>query len=369
MRIGIVVQNFPPARFEGGISHYSALLGEHLSGLGHNIYAITSSEFTLPVDRSPLAPNVKIIQIPGPWNFKTLKLLKSHIDANELDVIILQYSPASFETGFRLGWALRSFACQKITAFHTLWGRGIDRIVGILTLIGSSKIIATNSEIMTILEKRLPNLLKRTYWIPIGSNIPPSESCMHQLDGEAPLLVYFGMFYPGKGLNTVLGVAESLKKKGRHFLLKIVGGGGPDHESYVAEFESELVKRNLSGVVEHLGYLPAARISEYMRKARVIFLPYDNGVSDRRGSFMAAIAHGKTVLTSPPVVNMPFLHKGVNVMWPEDHSVSGYADLLESLLIDDNMINKLENGASRLARKFSWKQIALEYELVIRQQR
>lgn len=368
MRIGIAVPNFPPARFEGGISHYSAFLGEHLSLLGHKVYAITSAEFTVPVDRSELTPSVEIIRIPGPWGFKTVKFFKGAIEDFELDVIILQYSPASFNSGFRLGWAWSSFSCQKITAFHTLWGRSIDRFVGISVLFGSPKIIATNSEIMTILEKRIPYLLKRTYWIPIGSNILPSKDLMIEGRTPEPLVVYFGMLYPGKGVSMILDVAELLRKRGQFFSLKIVGGGGADHKSYEDEIQKEITTRRLNNSIEYVGFLPSSEISMYLKKSRVVFLPYDSGLSDRRGSFMAAIAHGKAVLTKKPIVNMPFLKKGVNVIWPDEDSVSGYADMLELLLKDNHLVNILEEGASALSRKFAWERIASEYAMVIKQE-
>ena len=80
---------------------------------------------------------------------------------------------------------------------------------------------------------------------------------------------------------------------------------------------------------------------------------------------MAAIAHGKAILTSPPNVKMPFLVNGVNTIWPEEPSSSSYADLIDGMLQDDVLIRSLENGASELGNFFKWEQIAFEHEAVI----
>jgi len=367
MKIGIVCQNFPPSTFEGGISHYSKLLADNLSALGHQIYALTSTEFTSPVRQPNSSLDVRIITIKGPWNHKSAKIIRKIVTENRLDAVILQYSPASFKTSFRIAWALMHFPYQKITAFHTLWGGGLDRLLGILMLFGNSKIIATNSEIMNLLERHLSFFLKKTYWIPIGSNILPIEQDTSIPDSNKPLICYFGMLYPGKGLDLILDTLTELKKRGRRFHFKFLGGGMLDHERYESDFRKQIEARGISENVEHTGLIPAEDISLYLTKSRILFLPYESGLSDRRGSFMAAIAHGKAVLTTPPIVDMPFLKNGVNVMWPSIFSLQGYADAMEKLLDDDMLIATLQEGARKLSRHFRWDKIAAEHDLAIRQ--
>lgn len=365
MRIGIVCQNFPPAVFEGGVSHYSSLLADNLVLRGHEVFAITSTEFTKFSHDVPITNKVKVIGVKGPWKHSSIKKIKKIALTNKLDALVLQYSPASFGRLFRLGWALTCFNCQKITAFHTLWGKGTDRLIGLLMLLGSSKIIATNSEIMTILGKRLPLLLSKTYWIPIGSNILPSMSGDWEKKPVEPLISYFGMLYPGKGLDLILDVLEHLKKRKHRFSFKFVGGGMLDHQVYEAEFRNNINKRNLSGHVEHTGLIAAETVSRLLSQSRFVFLPYESGLSDRRGSFMAAIAHGKAVLTSPPIVETSFFKNGINAIWSDEPSLEEYIKLFERMIQDDELITRLEQGAKELSRQFRWEKIAAEYELAI----
>ena len=80
---------------------------------------------------------------------------------------------------------------------------------------------------------------------------------------------------------------------------------------------------------------------------------------------MAAIAHGKAVLTTPPAVEMAFLKNGFNVLWPEKPSAEGFLLIIEKLLRDDGLLATIEKGAAELSRQFQWRKIARDYELVL----
>jgi glycosyltransferase involved in cell wall biosynthesis len=368
MLIGIICQNFPPASFEGGISHYSLRLAEALVEQGHRVVAITSTEFTLSSAWGERIPGLAIKPVKGPWNRKSVREIRRIAHADQLDALILQYSPASFKSSFRLTWALSRFPCQKVTAFHTLWGGGLDRAVGLSLLMGSDKIIATNSEIMTLLERHLSFFLCKTYWIPIGSNIQPLPRKAAKANAhEDPLFSYFGMLYQGKGLSLILDVLKGLKNQGVHFRFKFIGGGMPGAEGLEKDLQREILTKGLQDRVEHLGLIAAEEASFWIQASRFVFLPYDSGLSDRRGSFMAAIAHGKAVVTTPPAVDMAFLKNGVNVVWPEKTSVEDFLLILQRLLHDDGLVAKLEKGARELSQQFRWEKIAGDHELVLHQ--
>ena len=362
MNIAIVCPNFPPANFEGGISHYSARLAENLLYRGHNVYAFAASEFAPSKVDLKEDTDVEIIRFPGPWNHCTIDSIKTIAKEKKIDALILQYAPAVYKNSFRVKWALGRFSCQKITAFHTMWGKKIDQLLCLLILWGSSKVIATNSEIMSILTKHLPFFLNKTYWIPIASAIEP-RSQQAELDRPSlPIISYFGMLYPGKGLYLILDVLEELIKRGHHFAFKFIGGWIIYHKSYEATFRNDIKARNLNGTVETLGMIPARDVSTWLNKSRFVFLPYDSGLSDRRSSFMTALVHGKAILTSPPIVEMPFFKNGVNVLWPDEPTVQNYTQLIEQLLENDNLIWSLEKGAQKLSLDFNWKKIAADYE-------
>lgn len=365
MEIGLICQNYPPASEEGGISHYSRHLAQSLAARGHQVWAITSTGFSLLSEPTDRENGVQVARVKGPWNHRTVSEMREVADEAGLDALILQYSPASFKRSFRVAWAFARFPCQKITTFHTLWGTHLDRMVAILLLAGSTKVIATNSEIMTLLERYLPVFLKKTYWIPIGSNILPREAPEPGLIPSDPVVSFFGMIYPGKGLDLILDVLTELKRRDQNVHFKFIGGTEWDKEGLERAFRKQITERKLDDVAEHLGMIPADEVSIWFRKSRFVFLPYEGEVSDRRGSLMAALVHGKAVLTSPPAVDMPFLQNGINLLWPGVPSVDGYARLFERLLVDNTLVLSLQEGALTLSKHFRWENIAREHDLVL----
>src|SRR5206468_1086025 len=61
------------------------------------------------------------------------------------------------------------------------------------------------------------------------------------------------------------------------------------------------------------GFVEAAQVSAHLLACDAVVLPYRDGVSFRRGSLMAALAHGCTIITTEPQTTMPELRDGENV--------------------------------------------------------
>jgi glycosyltransferase involved in cell wall biosynthesis len=364
MRIGIICPNFPPASFEGGIAHYSQNLSKSLFDRGHDVYAFASTEYFNhhPADTHSGAMTIRI---DGPWHHSSLKTIRRQFSRLKLDAVILQYAPALYRRSFRFAWAACRLQQQKITAFHTLWGEGIDRLFGIACLAGSHKIIATNSEIISILKRRLPFLLNRTYWVPIGSNIPKCKIGPAPSRDETPFFSYFGMLYPGKGIETILDVIGALSKKKVPIKCKFIGGPFKNSEALERQLRQDIRAKGLEGHIEYLGRIHEEEVSRLLQMSRFIFLPYDRGVSDRRGTLMAALRNGKTVLTTPPAVELPFLKNNVNILWPENVSTEGFVDIIEKLVGNCIRTDRIEKNAIELGNHFRWAHIAESYEMVI----
>jgi len=174
------------------------------------------------------------------------------------------------------------------------------------------------------------------------------------------------MIYPGKGMDVLLDVVEAVKNKGYQFQLKLIGGSIIYHPAFNEEFLNKIHQKRLEGVVDYLGLLPAEQVSQWLQASRFLFFPYDRGISDRRGTFMAALAHGKPVLTAPPVVPMPFIKNRLHAVWPEKTDVSNYTEMFIKLLMDNELIRRLEQGAKGLSSCFTWERIASELDLVLR---
>jgi len=364
MKIAMVCQNYPPAIFEGGISHYSRRLARHLSAMGEDVVIIAGDGYC--GDGSDEA--ISVMKFPGEWDVQTAQQMVISLSSLRIDTVNFQYSPVMYPSKFKFAWKHIASHFASTVSFHTLWGGSkLNYLVALRLLSSADGVIATNSEVMYLLKKYMPFFLKKTHFIPIGANIEPTDAkgdseeivARYLLDPNIPVLAYFGMLYPGKGMNLLFNAARILLDKYRlDFRLLVIGGGISDVSEYREEKRRLTSKLGVEDKVIWTGKLPAAEVSALLSRSEVVILPFDSGVSDRRGSLMAALAHHKAVVTTKPSVPVDLFKNGDNMIWPASQNADAFAKAIFQVLQDDALRRKLENGASDLIRHFEWSEIA-----------
>jgi glycosyltransferase involved in cell wall biosynthesis len=362
VKTAIVCPNYPPSRKEGGISHFTQILARELVEMGEQLVIVTDDEYM--GSGSDENPSMEVVAVPGPWNSLAARAIVDILSSRSVDLVNLQYSPSMYSASFKYAWGAAARRFPSVTSFHTLWGGGsINYLIALQLLSTSRAVLATNTEIVYLLEKYLPIFLKKTRRIPIGSNIRPSSRPRPNVEEEYKLqegtsmLSYFGMCYPGKGMNILFEVARLLKERLDYQLL-LIGGGMSDDEPYRRQAVAQV---EAYGVEEHVlwtGRLASDDVSTLLSRSDVILLPYETGVSDRRGSLMAALAHGRAIVTAAPRIDgFPF-RRWENMVWPERYSAGEFAELIVQVLGDEQLRKRLELGASRLGNEYQWPVIA-----------
>lgn len=104
----------------------------------------------------------------------------------------------------------------------------------------------------------------------------------------APMMLFFGSLGGPKQLDWVVESWRASRREAGLGTLLAVVGGKPELALDPDEMKDYLP----------LGYLSSEEVSLALQAADLITLPFIDGVSERRTSFMAGIAHGKTVLTT-----------------------------------------------------------------------
>ena len=98
-------------------------------------------------------------------------------------------------------------------------------------------------------------------------------------------------------------------------------------------------------------------------------LPYADGVSFRRGSLMAALAHGVPIVTTVPRVDLPELRPEENVVLAPPEQPLELADAVMRVADHEGLRARLGEGARRLSQNFEWDKIARDtlavYELLL----
>jgi glycosyltransferase involved in cell wall biosynthesis len=276
-----------------------------------------------------------------------------------------------YPNSFKFTWHHISTHFPSAVSFHTLWGGSkINHLFALGLMLSADKIIATNSEIIYLLKKHFPFFLSKTLRIPIGANIELSDdkgnyqaiANKYFSDTHRFSLVFFGMSYPGKGMNLLFEtMALLLERYQLDIQLLMVGGGISDLPEYVEE------KKRLSSIlgiedkVVWTGRIPAAEVSVLLDGCDAVILPFEAGVSDRRGSLMAALAHHKPVVTTKPAIPMALFKNGQNMIWAEKNDAISLAKKISNILTNHDLRKKVENGAAELYQNFQWPEIARQY--------
>ncbi|CUS02569.2 putative Glycosyl transferase group 1 [Candidatus Promineifilum breve] len=382
MRIGLVTGEYPP--MEGGVGAFTEQLARALNTLGHEIYIITSRK-ARPADVSPqpaamFAPidlgYANLIPRVGRWRWPSLSAVAEYAIRYDLEVINLQYQAAAFNMRgaaiHYLPWRLKGIAPTVVT-FHDLKtpylfpkaGGLRERMVRDLAR-RARGVIATNAAD----QRRLVEWgVSAARQIPIGSNIDayrPNHVELEEvrtglsLPGDAILLGYFGFLNETKGADALI---EALAQLDDRYHLVFIGGqtgaSDPDNnQTFLAGLRQQIERLGVAGRVHWTGFLSPQRVSTYLVAADMMVMPYRDGVSPRRGTLMAVLAHGRPLITTAPVEATPEFRHGDNMWLVSPDDPQGLADAIAALAAAPSLQARLGEGARELAQAYSWDVIA-----------
>jgi glycosyltransferase involved in cell wall biosynthesis len=116
----------------------------------------------------------------------------------------------------------------------------------------------------------------------------------------------------------------------------------------------------LAGRIHWTGFLSDARVSAHLQAADMLVMPYRDGASLRRGTLMAALAHGRPLITTTPAAPTPQLISGENCCLVPVGDAAALGTAVQTLTNDADLCKTLGQGAAELAEQFSWGKIAEE---------
>lgn len=119
--------------------------------------------------------------------------------------------------------------------------------------------------------------------IPEATNKPMTE---HQWD-----MGYFGYIRPLKGLEDYIHVAEQLHQQGKRVYVM-----GQVQSEFASYYQPLLQKLAQSGIT-YLKDKSQQEVAEILADTKIMYLPYPDGLSERRGSFLAAVVNGAAVVS------------------------------------------------------------------------
>lgn len=363
----------------GGVGDYTRCLGLALRARGHAIAVITIQEGALVCYGGEDLATVQWVSGAGlDWSHRAWPAVIGALDRLRPSWLHIQYQTGAYamRPGVNLlPWRLRALSGRPRAAvtFHDLlvpylfpkagpartWvhlrlARDVDAVV--VTTTADSKRL-----------RALANLAPRV--IPIGSNIavaPPHDydrttwrTGLAVTSGEL-LVAYFGLLSFSKGADLL---AEALAGLERPWRLLLVGGAAttPQDVAYAEAVRARLEALGLTGRVIATGHVSDRNVSAHLLAADCVALPFRDGASFRRGSLLAALAHGVPVVTTAPgdAETARQLAGAALAVAPEPVALSRAIAYLA-----DHPVERAQLGVAgqALAARFSWEAIARQHE-------
>jgi glycosyltransferase involved in cell wall biosynthesis len=372
LRVLLISGEYPP--MEGGVSDFTHLLGVALAEQGADVHVLSSvkaapTQNAVPIQCHPLMHS---------WSWWSLYTAMQRL-VGELrpDVVNIQYQAAAY--GLHPAINLLPWVCRQapvVTTFHDLlvpylfpkagrlrWGANLALARG------SRAVIVTNLQDRIRLETY--PWLSHLYEIPIGSNIPDTLPPDYDrvawrkrwgVGDDTLLLCYFGFLNASKGGEELIEALDNVCRAGYNVVLLMLGGSvgasDPTNHAYLERVQDLIHARGLDQRVIWAGFMPPEQVSASLHSADLCVLPYRDGVSFRRGSFMAALVHAIPIVSTTPQVSLPALVSGENLMLVPPGDAGALAAAIMHLARDEALRERLGHGARELARSFDWQHIA-----------
>jgi glycosyltransferase involved in cell wall biosynthesis len=166
------------------------------------------------------------------------------------------------------------------------------------------------------------------------------------------------LIMPKKGLENVIALAGLIKASGLSFRVRIMGSSPPKHAAYFEELKS---KTSTLPIIWDHG-LSEQQVAKRLASSSIAYLPYPDGVSERRATFKAALLNGVTVITT----------RGQDTPSSFGDLVSFCSNPEEALAAarflsgNAEQRTRLADSARRYARQFTWESIAEDHLVLYR---
>ncbi len=381
MKIGLITGEYPPQ--QGGVGDFTRELVRALIAVGHEAQVITSAvSHQSSVVSGRQVDEIVVQHAVSSWGTRCWGEIADVAKRQQLDVLNIQYEPVAYAMHVGVNflpsaWVRRRIEVPIITTFHDLLvpylfpkaGRLRWKVVEYLVR-RSDAVIVTNEEDRA----RLSNfqlLSSNLHTIPIGSNIDPARAGAFDLavervrwgiQSDEQVLGYFGFLSLSKGGSDLMQALKVLSESGLPVKLLLIGGRTGSSDLTNAEYATQVERLIESlGVKERViatGYLEPPDVSRALLACDVMVLPYVDGASLRRGSLLAAIAHGKAIVTTEPRYPIEGLKHAEAVLYVRPNDPQSLAAAVRGVLQDDALRMRLQSNVSHAAKLYTWDRIA-----------
>jgi glycosyltransferase involved in cell wall biosynthesis len=387
----------PPDR--GGVGDYAARLSDALAALGIPIGILTRHRPDVPPRRVLGESSVPVHGIVPGWGPRAFPLLtRALARLGPRPLLHIQFQAGAFDLGgsvHLLPSLLRAALprARVVTTFHDFLVPYLFPKAGPARL-AANRLLARSSHAaiftdLADLEQAGPGVNGRV--VPIGSNVdrvaleaPARAEVRRQLgaDDETFVVGYFGFLNPSKGVPTLLEAVGKVvaSRPERSVKLALIGAetgvSNPTDLTQARAVHDAIEREQLGTTIVRTGYLDPPDLSTTLLACDTIALPFRDGASARRGTLMAALAHGLPIVSTLPARTSPLAgpprfwlgagpgavagRDGESILLVHPDDAGTLAAALLRLADDPELRARLAEGAAAIAARIAWPALAEE---------
>lgn len=314
----MITGEYPPQA--GGVSDYSRMVARGLAVAGDavHVYAPRSLEAGLCDD------DVLTHHLPGHFGMRTLAqlscLLRRHVNGR----LLIQYVPHAF--GFKamnLPFCLWLYAHTRIYGGATVIFHEVNfefrsgdparyRLLQAVTKVMARLVARSAAQIFVVTpvwESRLRDYIPHDQlvtWLPVPSNISVvddrtqiAKTRRRYVPGCGPIVGHFGTYPPSTDA-MLRAIISSLIEENPDVTILLIGANSESFQASLVRQNANLEQRMVA-----TGVLSTEEVSVAISCCDVMIQPYPDGVTSRRGSMMAALEHGRAIVTTRGLFTEP----------------------------------------------------------------
>jgi len=292
------------------------------------------------------------------WNISKFASIVKKVKDFEADIIHIQYPSINF--GYSIVPQLLSLRFKTIITIHEVSQSRMPRKLSLLPFSLSHRCIFTNKFELAAFNKLYPWTKRdKLDVIPIGSAIRMGKE-LDISDKNWNNIVSFGLIRPEKGLEDVIKLGQLIKDSNLPYVITIVGQLLEKNRDYFNELVNKTKNLNINWILNKSDI----EISQILAGNLIAYLPYPDGVSQRRSSLFAVFSNKMLVFTTFGVQTTPELAECViEAKSPED---------VISVLTIDKRLSFAEakiNFVADYMENISWDKIAEKHIILYNKSR
>lgn len=369
MKIAMVTGSYPPQPC--GVGDYTFQLVRELQTEGVEVNVVTT--FAGGRQESP-----EVRYTVENWKVKNWREAVEWISSQGYDLVHIQY-PARFY-GYLPDLALLSHVLRRkmprTPIVVTLHEFSISHLLRKLTVAALTPwadcIIVTAQSEQNALGTWMPWTRRKLHRIHMAPALPKisisNEECnairLRYGIGERDIVVgYSGFLHPNKGIERLIEAYATVRRDCPSARLLMLSLLEPERNAFHKAVVELVSRLQLEADVTFTGFLDADSLSRHLGIVDIGVVPYEEGVSLRRLSFITMLQHGVATITTHGAVapaELGLQNEENVLLVPSRGSASEVARAMQRLITSPDLRRRLQCNGMSWAAQFQWSTVIQE---------